>query len=199
MHIALFGGTGRTGGQVLTAALKRGWGVTTLARNPQKLTTRHECLTVIAGELNDDEALRLTLTHADAIIIALGTGVNLDATHTLSDGTAHILKALESTPIKRVVCLLSGWLFYPVLPQQFVEITRDHARQLALLEATSLEWVAVCPPALIDKPARGAYRITLNRLPGTGYQEIGVDDLADFLLHAAVEEDYIRQKVGLAD
>ena len=85
------------------------------------------------------------------------------------------------------------------MPPQFVEITRDHARQLALLEATSLEWVAVCPPALIDRPARGAYRITLNRLPGAGYQEIGVDDLADFLLRAVVEDDYIRQKVGLAD
>ncbi|MDZ4765073.1 MAG: NAD(P)H-binding protein [Chloroflexota bacterium] len=199
MHIALFGATGRTGSHVLAAALKRGWSVTALARSPQKITVTDAHLTVMGGELNDADALQRTVANAAAAVITLGTGTDLSATQVFSDGTAHIVKALETAGIKRAVCLLSGWLFYPVVPPPFVEITRDHARQLAILEASRLEWVAVCPPALVDKPARGVYKVTLNRLPGVGYQEIGVEDTAEFLLRAVVEAAYVRQKVGIAD
>ncbi|MBC8098653.1 MAG: NAD(P)H-binding protein, partial [Armatimonadetes bacterium] len=176
-----------------------GWTVTALVRNPQKLTVTHERLTVITGELSDEDAVRRSLTQVEAAVIALGTGTDLQATHSLSDGTAQIVKALQAAGIQRTVCLLSGWLFYIQIPPQFVEITHDHARQLAVLQASTLEWVAVCPPALIDRPARQTYQVTLDRLPGAGYQEIGVDDLADFMLRAVVEPAYIRQKVGIAD
>ncbi|MBN8591704.1 MAG: SDR family oxidoreductase [Anaerolineae bacterium] len=199
MHIALFGGTGRTGERVLLAALQQGWNVTALVRNPQKMTLTDARLRIITGELSNTQALRDTLAGVDAAIITLGTGTDLQATNALSEGTGHILSALEASQIRRVVCLLSGWLFYPVVPPPFVEITRDHARQLALLEASNLEWVAVCPPALVDKPAQSRYRLALNHLPGTGYQEIGVDDLAAFLLRAVVEAEFTRQKVGIAD
>jgi len=199
MHLAVFGGTGRTGSRVLALALARGWTVTALARNPQKITVTDALLTVIAGELNDAEALRQTLVKADAAVIALGTGVDLQATQLLSQGTAQIVTALTAAGVQRVACLLSGWLFYATIPPQFIEITRDHARQLALLEASSLEWVAVCPPALIDRAARHAYKVAINQMPGVGYMEIGVDDVADFLLRAVVEPEYVRQKVGIAD
>ncbi|MBC8098515.1 MAG: NAD(P)H-binding protein, partial [Armatimonadetes bacterium] len=70
MHIALFGATGRTGSRVLALALQRGWTVTALVRNPQKLTVTHERLTVITGELSDEDAVRRSLTQVEAAVIA---------------------------------------------------------------------------------------------------------------------------------
>jgi len=199
MHIALFGATGRTGSRVLESALQQGWSVNALTRNPRKLVSTHDNLTVIAGELSDADALERTLNGVQAVVIVLGTGTDLQATNMLSMGTALIVEALAASEIKRVVCLLSGWLFYAIVPPPFVEITRDHARQLAVLQSSALDWVAVCPPALIDRSARNAYKVTIDRLPGQGYQEIGVDDLSNFMLRAVTEDIYIRQKIGIAD
>jgi putative NADH-flavin reductase len=198
-HIALFGGTGRTGSRVLALALDRGWGVNAMARNPEKLTLTHPGLTVIKGELSDEEALARTLEGAHAAVIALGTGTDLQTTHVLSEGTAQIVRAVQKTAIKRVVCLLSGWLFYAAPPPQFVPITQDHERQRAILAASGLDWVAACPPALIDRPAQHRYKLAFGRMPGDGYLEIGIDDLAEFLLDATRDPSYVRQSIGIAD
>lgn len=198
MQIALFGATGRTGGRVLTAAIGRGWSVNALTRSPGKLSPMPG-LTIVPGELSDADALARTVAGTSAAIIALGTGSDLRATTALSDGTAHIVQALETAQVRRVVCLLSGWLFYRDVPPPFVAITHDHARQLALLQASTLDWVAVCPPALVDRPARASYSVTFDRLPGAGYQEIGVDDLAAYMLHAITDDTVVRRQVGIAD
>lgn len=54
-RILLYGATGRTGGLILTYALRQGYAVTALVRNPDKLLIEHEHLTVIRGQPTNPE------------------------------------------------------------------------------------------------------------------------------------------------
>lgn len=49
MKITIFGASGGTGKQLIKQALEAGNEVTAFARNPSKLNTRHEHLTIVQG------------------------------------------------------------------------------------------------------------------------------------------------------
>ena len=66
MKIAIFGGTGRVGNEVLNQALAAGHEVVALVRSPEKLTVEDK-LTIIKGNVTDVEAVARTISGADLI------------------------------------------------------------------------------------------------------------------------------------
>jgi hypothetical protein len=74
--IALFGGTGRTGRHVVTYALEKGYKVQMLARSPDKVEIKHENLTVIEGDLLNEEALKKVVNGATYVISCVGGPAN---------------------------------------------------------------------------------------------------------------------------
>jgi putative NADH-flavin reductase len=72
MRLALFGATGPTGIQLIEQALAAGNQVFAYARNPSKIGTRHERLTIVQGELTDTGAIERTVMGADVVICVLG-------------------------------------------------------------------------------------------------------------------------------
>ncbi len=53
MKIALLGATGFVGTALLSEALARGHQITAIVRDPAKLSTRHDLLTVEAGDVEN--------------------------------------------------------------------------------------------------------------------------------------------------
>jgi putative NADH-flavin reductase len=70
--IALFGGTGRTGRHVVAYALEKGYKIQMLARSPNKVEIKHENLTVIEGDLLNEEALKKVVKDATYVISCVG-------------------------------------------------------------------------------------------------------------------------------
>ena len=72
MRITIFGATGGTGKQLVEQALAVGYQVVAYVRNPSKLNTRHENLTIVQGELADQAIIERAVSAADAVISVLG-------------------------------------------------------------------------------------------------------------------------------
>jgi|SRR4051812_1245214 len=72
MKLLIFGVTGGTGRQLVEQALAQGHDVTAFARNPAKLTAKHERLRVIQGNIFDGHAVDRVVAGQDAALCALG-------------------------------------------------------------------------------------------------------------------------------
>lgn len=198
MHIVIFGATGRTGAIIVERALQQGHLVTAFVRDPHKVTVQANNLRVAIGDVLDRATIDKALEGQEAVLCALGTGFDLRPTTLLSEGTKNITVAMEQRNVKRLVCVLSGWLFFDTVPAMFQDITKEHERQLAVLKQSSLEWLAVCPPQITDNPPTGKYRIAVDTLPENGTQ-VSKADIADFSLMQLSGNDYLYKAVGIAD
>jgi uncharacterized protein len=160
MKIIIFGATGTTGSALVERALAEGHTVTAFVRDAQKIPTQHERLTVVQGDaLNVDDVNRAVPGH-DAIISTLSART-LEPTTVLSQMVSHLLDAAKANGIKRVVVTTSVGVFYKRNEPKFEHVVKEHKRNVEAMQATDLEWVAVCPPYILDTPRTGSYRVEI--------------------------------------
>jgi hypothetical protein len=70
--IAVFGATGQTGRHVLRHAMKQGHTVRALTRDPDKLRSRGDKLTIVKGDFTDADSLKETVRGATHVICCAG-------------------------------------------------------------------------------------------------------------------------------
>ena len=76
MKLLIFGATGGTGRQLVEQALAQGHEVTAFVRNPAKITTQHEKLQVVKGNVMDCHSVGAAVAGQDAVFSALGVRFN---------------------------------------------------------------------------------------------------------------------------
>jgi len=76
MKLLIFGATGRTGHQLVAQALVEGHEATAFVRNPAKMTTQHEKLKIIQGNVMDCHSVGAAVAGQDAVFSALGVRFN---------------------------------------------------------------------------------------------------------------------------
>lgn len=196
MHLALFGGTGRTGRHVLSLALDAGHTVTALARRPSALPPRPG-LAVVAGSVTDAAAVVRTVGGADAVVMALGP-TKTSPPDVMTVAARHVVDAMTAAGVRRVVSLTGAGVADPrdpggagpafmrgVMRLVAAGLLRDGAGHLDALRASGLDWTLVRAPRLTDGPPTGRYR--------TGYLAMGPAhavaraDVAAYLVHLAVD------------
>lgn len=121
--IAVFGGTGKTGSEVVYQSLKSGYKVIVLARDPSKLVVpngsggplagkpfNNKDLTVFQGSVtveSDVERVLQSVSDLCGVVVALG-GKTKDVGPTmLTDGTTNIINAMKKTSAKRISVVTS--------------------------------------------------------------------------------------------
>lgn len=198
MNLALFGATGRTGSRILQRALDVDHHVRVLVREPKRLTAAHPHLGVVVGDPATVRDVEATIAGCEAVLFAIAPR---DAAGKSASwkATRNVVRAMESMGIAKLVITLSGWIFYPKVPAQFEALAREHARQLAALEESLVDWIAVCPTQLTDAPGGARYEIAIESMPGPGELPVSRDDVAHFMLHALGRDDLVRRRVGIAD
>jgi putative NADH-flavin reductase len=72
MKIAVFGSSGNVGKFLVEQALAEQYDVIAYARNPSKLTIKHDRLTIMQGELSNEAMIERTITGVDAVISVMG-------------------------------------------------------------------------------------------------------------------------------
>ena len=75
MNLLILGATGGTGRALVEQALAQGHAVTAFARNPSKVRVQHPNLRVVKGNILDPASLEAAIHDQDAVLSALGVGV----------------------------------------------------------------------------------------------------------------------------
>jgi len=205
MHILVLGATGRVGSHIVTSALKNQHHVTVLVRNPEKCQAHDKHLTIIQGNVLNQEDITRAIHGADVVISALNT----DGNNTLSESMPLIIDAMHDEGVKRIITIGTAGIlqsrFTPsVLRYQSSESRRkstraaeEHHRVYLLLQESTLEWTIVCPTYLPDGEHIGEYRVERNVLPEGG-TEISVRDTAEFTYNQIEDRSYIKSRVGIS-
>jgi putative NADH-flavin reductase len=210
MKLAVVGATGHTGRHVVEQGLARGDHVTALARRADSLGLGHKNLVTVETDVLDREGVAAATVGCEAVISALGIGTSRARTVVYSNGVSNILSAMGVNGITKLAVIsaapvgprdqqpfLERRLMMPILERIFGATYQDMRRMEAQLRASDVDWVALRPPRLIDKPATGHYRIQAEPLPKA--RSITYADLASALLDALDRNDLYRHTVSVAN
>jgi putative NADH-flavin reductase len=195
VKIAVFGASGKTGILIVYQALNQGHQVTAFARQPSKVTILHKNLRIIQGDIMETDKVKMAVEGQDAVLCALGMNKNKPST-LLSDGTKIILNAMESSGVKRFICMSSAgilgndasfWFMKIFMPLFLRHIFADKLRQVRVIEESNADWVILRPTGLTDAPKTNTYKVNLGN-PTSG--SIPRADVADFMLKLVNDKRY---------
>jgi uncharacterized protein YbjT (DUF2867 family) len=200
----VLGATGRTGVHFAKKALDQGHQVTALVRRAD--ATVDQRAQIVSGDVTDAAVIAAAAQGHDAVISTLGVK-NVRKTPTLiTDTVRAVIASAKTSGVDRFVIVsafgvgdslakasfLAGLLFRTALRKKY----EDKSASEVLLKASGLNWTLAYPGALNDGVG-GRYAAialadvtTLPILPSTSRANV-----ADFLLHSAVKDAFIRQIV----
>jgi putative NADH-flavin reductase len=194
MRLAVIGANGRTGIEVVRQALGRGHHVTAIARRPEQVRLQHERLTVADADALDPVALSRGLIGATGVVSTLGVGTSRAPTSLYSLGTANILGAMAGNGISRLAVVsaapvgpraeqpfLERRVAMPILDRLFGATYADMRQMEQGLREGHADWVALRPPRLVARRARGHYRLDAAK-PLPRARTLTYADLATALL-----------------
>jgi putative NADH-flavin reductase len=205
MKLLVFGATGGTGRQCVDQALAQGHRVTAFVRRTDAVTTNHDNLTVVQGDIIDAAAVDAAIAGHDVILSALGTR---GGPPVLPEGTHNILVAMEQAGIRRSLWVSSfgvgdsqqqmGWIARTVIVNLFLKnaIAEKEIQERYIRESAG-DWIIARPGGLTDGPLTGSYRCVVGPDEKVGRPSISRADVADFLLKNLTDDRYVRKAVGL--
>ncbi|TDN91628.1 SDR family oxidoreductase [Microbacterium sp. BK668] len=208
--IALFGATGKTGRRVLDRALAAGYDVRALVRDPRKLATASDRLTIIRGDVLDAASVERTVAGSDAVLALFGQVKGSPPT-LQADGTRLIVEAMQKHGVRRIVTLSGGGLRAddhdrPKAADRVIRfllktlsghVLADAENHLEVLKASGLDWTVVRGPRLTEKTGKGTYRVGWVGVNAS--TQISRDDLADFILTQVDDRTYVGRLPFVSD
>ncbi len=198
MKLVIFGATGGTGQEVVRQAVEGGHTVTAFVRDPSRLNDENGQVKVIAGDINDPEAVAEAVSGQDAVVCALGSR-ELKATSVRTDGTINIIQAMQNKNLKRLVVVSAmgigeSWDTLPLASKLFfATVLRsariDHESQESAVRESGLDWTIIRPSGLTDGPRTGEYQFGENIK--TNSSSISRADVADLILKSLKDSSLI--------
>lgn len=201
MRLAVFGGTGQVGRQVLGQALRAGHDVVALAREPGRLP-RHDRLQPVQGDVRDAAAVKQAITGCGAVLSALGQR-SLRKVTVCADGMRTILPAMSALGVRRLVAVSGygvadsrGNLYSAIARIAISAIMRDKEAMEELIRTSAADWTIVRPAILTNGGLTGAYR-TGSTLRLTPVSRISRADVAHFMLSTLSDQGSLRRAVAI--
>jgi putative NADH-flavin reductase len=220
MELTIIAATGGVGHLILEQAVESGHHVTAVARHPERLDRRARAVQVDFTD-PDTAALRSAMEDADAVVSALGPRSTGDAGITWR-GTQAIVDAMLSTGTRRIVAISAApvattpspgrpnppkydpgdgfftrHLAMPMIKRVLGNVYIDLARMEDIVRENDLDWTALRPPRLTNKPRSGTYRTAYGQNLRRGLT-ISRADLDDAMLRAVGDAESFKTTVGVA-
>ena len=208
MKFLVLGATGRTGVPFVKKALDQGHQVTALVRRAD--ATVDPRAQIVSGDVTDAAVIATAARGHDAVISTLGVK-NVRETPTLiTDTVRAVIASAKTSGVDRFVIVsafgvgdslakasfLAGLIFRTALRKKY----EDKAASEVLLKASDLKWTLEYPGALNNKDITRYTAVTLEdatKLPI--FPSTSRANVAEFLLHSAVQDTFIRQTVIVTD
>jgi len=202
MKITVFGATGGVGGHVVRQALDAGHQVTAVVRDPKRLHVEHAELRVAM--------MADALEPCDAVLSGIGPKGRKEGP-VASTATRGIVRAMADAGVRRIVVVsaapvglvaedetfLNRRVLLPFIGAVLRDVYADLAAMEDVLRGSGVDWTAVRPPKLVDKPLTGKYRSVVGGNPRGGYS-ISRADTAHAMLAALADPATVGQPVGVA-
>lgn len=211
MRWAVLGASGHTGRNVVAKLIRRDQEVVGIARHASDALHAHSGLTRLDIDILDASGIRHALDGVDAVLSAVGIGGSRSPTTIYSEGIRNVTAAMEATGAEHLVVLsaaplgpreAAGWMdrsvVMPILDRVFGATYADMRRMEAQLATSSLSWVCLRPPRLVDKPAKGAYRVSVD-VPLPRARNITFADLAAAMITSVSQPDLQRSFVHVSN
>ena len=200
MKLFVIGATGRVGREIVKQALVRGHDVTAFVRSPESVTLKNERLTVLKGNVMDENQLFDTMQNHDAVLSALGPREVFKPSSLLHDSALATTRAMQRSGVKRLV-ILSAAAHFPGVPNRIVSfILRNHMRDSLAMEeivqGSGLDWTIARPPRLTEEDYL-IYRSREGAAPRMGFS-LARKAVAAFMLDAIEQKKHINKIVGIA-
>jgi putative NADH-flavin reductase len=207
MKIALIGATGFVGPEILREALSRGYDVTAIARNTEKVV-KQAGVTAVAADVNDVDALASALSGHDAVINSFNAGwTNPNLYDDFLRGSKNIQQATKKAGVKRFITIGgAGSLFIDgkqlvdskEFPKEYypgASAARDYLNELRKEE--DLDWTFVSPAINLHPGERtGNFRLGTESpvFNAEGKSEISTADLALAIINELENNQYVRAR-----
>ena len=200
MKLFVIGATGRTGQEIAEQALQRGHHVTAFVRSPETFTLRHERLSVLKGNVTDENQLSEAMQNHDAVLSALGPREVFRPSSLLHDSALSTTHAMQRSGVKRLL-ILSAAAHFPGIPNRIVSfILRNHMRDSLAMEKvvqnSGLDWTIARPPRLTQQQYT-VYRSWESAAPRMGFS-LSRKAVAVFMLDAIEQKKHFHKIVGIA-
>lgn len=207
MNILVFGASGRTGHELTRGALDLGHSVTAFVRDPTRLGVRHENLTVVSGDLIDEDGLAAAVAGQDAVICTLGVGRALRRDPAVVEGVGRILEAMRRKSVRRFVYLSfigvsagrldAGGFVRHIAPRLLRNEIADHEEKEELVRQSGLDWTILRAPKLTNGPRTGAVRLGEGIAADRFLPRASRADVAAVLLRHATDPAWIGRSPSL--
>jgi putative NADH-flavin reductase len=207
MRIAVLGASGRTGSVVVSRALERHHEVVAVVRSASRAP---EGTTPALADALDEMALAAAFTGVDAIISCVGHIKGQGDGRLLAASATAILEAMSTTGVRRLVVVsasgafvggddpLTRFIAKPLLNRILRENMDDTRAMEAVLRASDVDWTALRPSQLVDKPGKENYRSRIDLSLPWGFQT-SYNTVARAALDALTRPDWARHAVSIAD
>lgn len=210
MKITIFGSTGPTGLHAINLALEKGYNVVAYARNPSKITFKHENLSIIKGELDDILAIEHAVRNSDAVLSFLGPKSNLKD-NILSKGMSNIVNAMENQGVKRIIALGTASITdekdkYPFKFRILVKIVKivasgaySEIRAMgAAIKKSKLDWTIARVSILNNNPPTGKIKSGYYGKEITNLS-ISRADMAAFCIAQIESDEFIKKAPAISN
>lgn len=204
MQITILGSTGQVGKAVLNQALKAGYQVNVLVRDPEKLANLKEKVKVIRGNLLDEVAVEKALAGSTAVINVSGAVKEADQIEKFKKIGDILVSKMKQNGITRLINISLAVI---QLPHEKLDFQRKAIRVLvnlffkekklvneavmaAVLKEKSIQWTFVRPAFFSTKPGSGKVLADETKMPGA---TIMLDDLGLFLVQQISSNDWVRK------
>lgn len=163
----------------------------------------------VQGNVMDPASLDGAMAGQEAVLCALGHKRWLGPSRILSEGTRHLLAAMERHGVRRLVAETalgigdSWWrmgVYYTLLVRPFILpfYFHDKVRQEAVIRASGADWTIVRPGALTNDPRTGRVR----HGPGVGHWlwtvRVSRADVAAFMLDQLDDASHLQATVAIS-
>ena len=180
-----------------------------MVRDPARMALEHPNLVVMSGSPTLWADVERCVQGADAVIHCLGIGGKGDgqATTLISDSVKMVLAAMQQHGVARIVCMsnvgaggsgtwFANRLVIPLFLRWLLPIIEDKNRMEAALRASSVEWVSVRLPNIVEGPVK-PLRVSVDGR-GLGLS-ITAESAARFLLAQVSSLEHLRSSPSISN
>ena len=209
MRLVLFGASGRVGRSLIHHALGLGHEVVAIVRESAAFEDLPGIEIARVSSINADR-VTLLADGADAVLSALSA----QPPDGLTRLTSAIVDGLERGGVERIVTIGHAGLCVRDTGVHAIasaagnndeepeavatrERLRDHVGALRVLESSTRRWTVVCPPTIVEGPATGRYRESVDGMPEGG-KTISLGDVAHAAIKALSRDELVHQRLGIA-
>ncbi|WP_445383004.1 NAD(P)-dependent oxidoreductase [Robiginitalea sp. IMCC43444] len=210
MKLLIFGGTGKTGRELIKQGLAQGHQITAVVRNPKKLKINNPNLRIVKGDVLLPESIESSFQGQDAALSALGHKRFFIKTTILSRGTKNIISAMNKNGVKRFICITSLGindsrfklgLYYTLftIPIILFFYFLDKSKQEKRIMESDLDWTIVRPAQLTNGKLRTSYRHGIKVGHYVLTKMISRASVAHFMLENLESDRYLHKAVGITN